>query len=156
MYLPYSLFDQQGNCVNVVIGPRHMILSVMRQIKQSCKKTAVISIVTPGQEFNIRPYTTSNIRAIQLSIYDEDTGEKACTAHDFEGLRQFLDHDHHVNNLLFHCDAGASRSPAVAWAVCDYLHLKTIAGYSFGKIATTGYAPNMRVYRTCLKALTES
>lgn len=59
----------------------------------------------------------------------------------------FLKYKDKVSQIIVHCDAGYSRSPAVAAALC--ITLGTSDAVFFGP----GYCPNTHVYRTMLRAL---
>lgn len=59
----------------------------------------------------------------------------------------FLRYKNVVSQIIVHCDAGYSRSPAVAAALC------IASGMSDAEFFGPGYCPNMHVYRTMLRGL---
>lgn len=59
----------------------------------------------------------------------------------------FLKYKNAVSQIIVHCDAGYSRSPAVATALCIAF------GMSDTEFFGPGYYPNMHVYRSMLRAL---
>ena len=59
----------------------------------------------------------------------------------------FLHYSNTVSQIIVHCDAGYSRSPAVAAALTKAL------GESDDQYFGHGYCPNMHVYNNVLKEL---
>lgn len=62
-------------------------------------------------------------------------------------INAFLRYENTVSQIIVHCDAGYSRSPAVAAALCIAFGMSDIEFFG------PGYCPNMHVYRTMLRAL---
>lgn len=62
-------------------------------------------------------------------------------------INAFLRYKDTVSQIIVHCDAGYSRSPAVAAALCIAF------GMSDAEFFGPSYCPNMHVYRTMLRAL---
>ena len=61
-------------------------------------------------------------------------------------IRDFVrKHEHDVDLIVVHCHSGVSRSPAVAAAVSDALHLDARAFWQL-------YTPNRYVYHTVADA----
>lgn len=83
--------------------------------------------------------------------FDLCKGElKAVDIQDAERILKFvaeLDSIYHITNLIIHCHAGASRSPAVAAAI-TLIHNENDRDYFRNKL----YCPNMYVYKMILKA----
>lgn len=75
---------------------------------------------------------------------------KAISIEDADKILKFvkdLDDIYHIDNLIIHCHAGVSRSPAVAAAIV-LLHDEDDRDYFRNKL----YTPNMYVYRMIIKA----
>ena len=61
---------------------------------------------------------------LKISNYFEDElFSKGCgpRPEDFDGLKSFIDRLTGIENLIIHCGAGESRSPAIAMAVTEYI-----------------------------------
>lgn len=108
--------------------PLHILTRRAAAYKTLARPYAVISITTPGdEEATIAP--SDNCRAVlRLSFYDIRAAE--CNA---EWQTVLPEHARriwafvgryweHIEELIIHCDAGQSRSPAVAAALDKVLH----------------------------------
>jgi predicted protein tyrosine phosphatase len=74
----------------------------------------------------------------------------AMTPEQADAIWNFVDeHRDEVGALVVHCEAGHSRSPAVAAAICEVLG-------GDGRRFFTGKEPNMYVYRLMLRAAGKS
>ena len=108
--------------------PLHILTRRMVAYKTLARPYAVISITTPGdEEATIAP--SDNCRAVlRLSFYDIRAAE--CNAEWQTVLPEHArriwafvgEHWGHIEELIIHCDAGQSRSPAVAAALDKVLH----------------------------------
>lgn len=108
------------------------------------QKTAVVSISTPGDKSPVFK-NKDMIDAIYLKFYDIEAkyGDIYPARHkDVKNVKEFIDKNKDlVNCILVHCDAGVSRSSAMAAAICDYLEIEH-------DIFFDGYhVPNSHVYR---------
>ena len=92
---------------------------------------------------------------LQLAFADADTQSEATeaplfTEHDAENILSFIQNEKHkIEILLVHCEAGISRSPAIAAALS--LIIDGDDKYFF----KPPYRPNMMVYRTILNKAIE-
>lgn len=64
-------------------------------------------------------------------------------------VNAFVQYNDRVSQIIVHCDAGYSRSPAVAAALTKALGLDDSSYFGHG------YCPNMHVYRLVLNELAE-
>ncbi len=108
----------------------------------------IISIGCPGDEDAKIKTNEHTLKILRLQFWDSD-GESVKESECFqpEQARQILALVKtwpEAERLIVHCDAGYSRSPAVAAAISKIL---TGDDESFFK----RYRPNMRVYRTILE-----
>lgn len=69
-------------------------------------------------------------------LFDETYADK---------ILNFVEKNKHVDTLLVHCEAGISRSPAIAAAIS-----KIYLGYKEDQIYFDKYSPNMLVYNVLL------
>lgn len=112
--------------------------------------TIIISITSKDEENVIFAENENIIDICRLSFNDLDRDiekYKAPILSDFDGLKEFIDKYPNID-ILVHCGAGVSRSPAVAMAIGDYLKIDT--GINMSK----NYDPNRLVYRLALYSLT--
>lgn len=93
------------------------------------QKAIIISITCPPED-NVLFADNNNILDIfnmKFNDLDSDVDEnyKAPIQSDFNGLKNFIDkYKDKIEEIVVHCGAGASRSPACALAICDYLKEK--------------------------------
>lgn len=112
----------------------------------------IISITTAVDDL-AKLRTNENCRGVlRLSFVDQDVVLPEFPDRILFGEEQarevwrFIDeHRDHIDELLLHCDAGQSRSPAVAAAIA-----RDATGDDNEYFRR--YRPNMRVYRTLLEA----
>lgn len=117
---------------------------------QESRKHVVISIVSPGTEFPKLPQNSKRLGVIQLQFHDLD---KPIFAFSKDGYferghaRQIIDfaEKNKGRKIIVHCEAGISRSPAVAAALAYILNGRGEDTRYFRK-----YLPNRRVYSTIL------
>ena len=117
--------------------------------------TILVSITNPGEPI-AKIHETKHLHIFRMQFWDLDNDEgniKAPDRHSFDGIKRFIDAHNQVPNIFVHCGAGISRSAAVAWSICDYLHLTDLEGRDFSTYATTRYIPNRRVKALCDIAL---
>jgi predicted protein tyrosine phosphatase len=117
--------------------------------------TILVSITNPGEPI-AKIHETKHLHIFRMQFWDLDNDEgniKAPDRHSFDGIKRFIDAHTQVPNIFIHCGAGISRSAAVAWSICDYLHLTDLEGRDFSTYATTRYIPNRRVKALCDIAL---
>jgi protein-tyrosine phosphatase len=114
---------------------------------------AIISVTTPGDLNAVRLHTNSHtLGVLSLSFYDTDnhvvyadSGRRFSIA-DADQILNFVGtHAKIVEEVHVHCDAGWSRSPAIA-AALSKIYLNDDAEY-FRR-----YSPNMRVYGGIINA----
>lgn len=124
-------------------------------------KSIMISVSNPLHEYDREPFTskTNNIIDIlRLSFVDADSpgdldvyGKKADMEHMFsdEQAQQVVEFvkKYPDENIIIHCDAGISRSSAIAAAILRYY-----SGNDDAVFNSRYYCPNMWVYYKCLKA----
>lgn len=104
------------------------VLSELLAIKRSLdinNKCIFISITCPNEP-NIIFANNPNILGIFRMKFNDleiDTENlPAPVQSDFDGLKNFIDaFKDEVSEVVIHCGAGASRSPGVGVAVCEYL-----------------------------------
>lgn len=114
----------------------------------------VIISVTSGVEDVARFPVPSTCRAVLRLVFadlapsevDASTRELLFTAAQAARIWSFVDeHRPHVERLLVHCDAGRSRSPAIAAAISTALGRDAASFFE-------QYEPNQHVYDTLLEA----
>lgn len=118
----------------------------------------VIISITSGVEDVARLRTNEHCRGIlRLSFPDADVASDRFTDADLfskHHARQVWDfvlrHRDAVKRVVVHCDAGISRSPAVAAALARAL------GGDDAEFFAGKYQPNMRVYRLVLECASEA
>jgi predicted protein tyrosine phosphatase len=114
----------------------------------------VIISITSGPEDVARLRSNDQCRAVlRLSFPDADAPSELFGEDDLFSFSQatqiwdfVLRHRDDVQRILLHCDAGVSRSPAVAAAISRGL------GRDDAEFFSGRYQPNMRVYRLLLDA----
>jgi predicted protein tyrosine phosphatase len=114
----------------------------------------IIISITSGPNDVARLRTTQACRGIlRLFFLDADVPSDRHAEADLFSEEQaarvwsfVLQHRAQIERVIVHCDAGMSRSPAVAAAIS-----RALTGDD-GKFFGGRYRPNMRVYRTLLKA----
>lgn len=112
----------------------------------------IVISITSGPEDVARLRTNALCRGIlRLSFPDAESASENLSERELFSADQatqiwdfVLAHRHDVERIVLHCDAGISRSPAVAAALARALGGDD-AEYFSGK-----YRPNMRVYRLLL------
>lgn len=108
----------------------------------------IVSITTTRDDRAALPAGPSCAGVLRLVFADVDDVGGAHIAFDAEHARAVWDfveqHRERVSRIVLHCDAGISRSPAVAAAIARAL------GHDDAPFFRR-YRPNMRVYRTLLE-----
>jgi len=127
----------------------------------------IVSITTPTDEIARIKTNEHTLGLLRLSFYDIDRvvpvdSDLVEEVRAISGITQFVDdhlfesfHAHAILDLveahptaelfIVHCDAGMSRSPAVAAAISNILH-------GTDEVFFRRYYPNRRVYRAILEA----
>ena len=86
-------------------------------------ETAIITITTNHYDYGFKP-------TLELNFYDvfKDDKEHFITKDQVEKLKQELPKISTANNIIVGCDAGISRSPAVAYALAVHFqdHIEII------------------------------
>ena len=109
-----------------------MIIKVMtrdtveEEVAASSKKIAVISITDKG-EGDVPFSSNENLLGVHRMKFNDEYESKhdGPQQSDFNGLRKFIDDiSADAEEIIVHCGAGMSRSPAVAEAVFKYLEYK--------------------------------
>lgn len=112
---------------------------------------AIISITSAVDDVARIPASPLTRSILRLSFADADVAHDA-TLVLFDGrlAREIADfvreHREHIARFVVHCDAGLSRSPAVAAAITKWLGEDDSPWFA-------RYRPNMLVYRTLLNEL---
>lgn len=113
---------------------------------------AIISITTTESDLVELPQSVRTRGVLRLTFPDMVTPctgwseDRLFTRNDAERICEFVDeHAPRIEELLVHCDAGMSRSPAVAAALSKAL-------YGDDRLFFERYIPNQRVYRILLEA----
>jgi predicted protein tyrosine phosphatase len=109
----------------------------------------VVSITTTAEDVAKIPSAPSCRGVLRLSFPDLDVplsdGPPLFCEEQAHAIWEFvLEHRPEVRRIVLHCDAGVSRSPAVAAAIARGLGLDDAEFFK-------RYRPNMRVYRTLLE-----
>lgn len=152
----HKMHDPQGQEKNLLIASQRFAEDLLREHTPE-SPTIVISITTPGDP-DAAITARGGVRIFRLSICDADkddpaAGVKAAVPEDFADLKTFLDANRNARNLIVHCGAGISRSPAVAEAVCEYLGWTSQTGQPLDDLIRQFYVPNRHVLRTCTEVL---
>lgn len=133
---------------------------------QHAEPHIIISILTPGAPFDAKLPISEKTRGIlRLRFHDIDTEDKSEDFREYIRLsnipeEELFTEDHagqilsfvrpliagDLESILVHCEAGVSRSPAVAAGLAHALFNQDPTEY-FKR-----YTPNKRVYVTLLKA----
>lgn len=151
--LNFKLIDAEGKTHIVHICDQSFAEAYFSDCRSIDAPTVLISITCPDDP-DARILGAENLHVLRLRMYDLDTsikGKEPVTLNDLKDLKGFVDENNDVTDLFVHCGAGTSRSPAVAWAVCEYLHWGEPR--EIGTIVNDSFVPNRHVYRTCLQAL---
>lgn len=111
----------------------------------------VISITSAPSDTARIPSSSALRGLLRLSFADADEPSELTLFDDQHALEivTFLRAHPEVDRLVIHCDAGLSRSPAIAAAIAR-------ADGQDDSLWFERYRPNPRVYRLLLNALTES
>jgi len=124
----------------------------------------VISVASPGTEHPALPENPGRVGVLRLFFHDVDGPDDLCAkmlrkygmrevtfgeeeaglVADFLAANEFLSRD--AGTVIVHCEAGVSRSPAMAAAIAKVVDGDDEAFFK-------RYCPNMRVYRVLLNKL---
>lgn len=116
------------------------------------KRSAVISISTPNEEYNGNIYSSiyNGISGVlRLWFDDVESGQDCIQKEDAEKIKRFVE-AHKEDQIIVHCDAGISRSAGIAAALMKYYN-----GDDTPIFDNPRYCPNMLCYRTMLNVLME-
>jgi predicted protein tyrosine phosphatase len=106
----------------------------------------IISITSAPDDRAKLPICTYTIGVLRLSFADSDKGENAMTDAHATELKAFIGGlTEKFERIIVHCDAGYSRSPAIAAALSKHYN-------GTDKEFFERYKPNMLVYRKVLNA----
>lgn len=120
-------------------------------VKEPC---IIISITDPDKLLNNFAATAKiiDVCRLQFDDVDRETKRGAETLMSFDDamkIKRFVErYKNRVNTIVVHCEAGISRSAAVAAAIGKYLN-----GDDSFVFDNPKYYPNMHCYSTTLKAL---
>jgi predicted protein tyrosine phosphatase len=111
----------------------------------------VISITSAPDDVARIPRSSALRAILRLSFADADVDAPAgLVLFDEAHARSIVEfvraHERDIDRIVVHCDAGMSRSPAVAAAITRSMGEDDAAWFK-------RYRPNMRVYRRLLEAL---
>lgn len=111
--------------------------------------TAIISICnTDGSMVHWFKYNHDNVLNIDFDDVEHDIpdlGVFAITPEQAKTIVDFFEKHINARNFIVHCEAGISRSAAVAICFLDFLHMNEIKGNTLHK--NFSYCPNARVER---------
>jgi predicted protein tyrosine phosphatase len=113
-------------------------------------KHIIISITSAPDDGAKLPECTDTVGVLRLSFGDVDSGDTAMTDKQAERIASFIMETQKATpfaRVLVHCDAGYSRSPAIAAAISKHFNGDD-SQYFGGR-----YKPNMFVYRKVLNSL---
>lgn len=135
-----------------------MVLSRKEAVKLKYKqpdgvKSAMVSISSVGERYSSMPRPAGDVKHILYLNFDDVTNDEdgyPMTEKDAEKLAQFVDlcFNNSTQRLYVHCDAGLSRSAAVAKALQTYYGLLDNE-VSYKK----GSHPNKLVYQCVMNVL---
>lgn len=98
---------------------------VEKLISRLTGKIAIISITDPDEPVVFYRYT--NVLRLQFhdfnQIWPQLTKRTYFNESMAEQIVDFVENNKTVDDLIVHCEAGISRSPAVAAAICEYLNI---------------------------------
>ena len=118
------------------------------------ESSAIISISTPGIVYSNKPFinNTNEVKHILRLYFTDDDVEPYCMQ-ESEAIEicTFLETYKNVDILIVHCDAGVSRSAAIAAAI-----MKTQTGDDSSVFDNPLHSPNMHCYRLMLNQLYNS
>jgi protein-tyrosine phosphatase len=126
--------------------------TAIKEVKNLTTPAAVISISTVGDDFPIFN-EPEGIKILYLAFDDvEDCDKYHTPISTLQALdiRNFVEDNKDTKTLVVHCDAGVSRSAAVAAAIGKYLYNDDM--FIFGR---PRFCPNRTVYRKVLQAFYE-
>jgi|SRR5271166_1907199 len=110
----------------------------------------IISITTTIEDVADLPICEQTIGVLRLSFLDSDGGANSITNEQADSIRNFIvGLKDRFGRVIVHCDAGWSRSPAVAAALAKHFNNDDAEFF-------TRYRPNMLVYRKVLDAFNGS
>jgi predicted protein tyrosine phosphatase len=126
---------------------------------------AVISITDPMEQFVVpKRWGLTDTLYLKFFDFDPDKEKEAgriladhytnrCMSEgDADRVAEFVSDNAHLGCLVVHCYAGASRSPSIAMALCDHLHLPRNQ-IDWGGLPTNVLAPNEWVYDRTREAM---
>src|SRR5271166_2461267 len=126
---------------------RYMIESIKPHREVS---HVIISITTTDKDTAKLPICEQTIGVLRLSFLDSDGGANSITNEQAISIRDFIvGLKDGLGRVIVHCDAGWSRSPAVAAALAKHFNNDDAEFF-------TRYRPNMLVYRKVLDAFNGS
>ena len=143
------------NMANIYIFSQRQFNSVMSDMGWNdstidlINDTAIISICnTDGSMVHLFKYNHDNVLNLDFDDVEYDVPEMgivAITPRQAKLIVDFFEKHIDAKNFIVHCEAGISRSAAVATCFMDFLHMNGIKGNSLHK--NFSYHPNPRVER---------
>lgn len=133
--------------------------SEISPVSEGLGKTVIIR-VTSYKFFKALEHCEEFHDKLQLRFPDIEDSEYTAQAtqllpiqeHHAKTIIAFLHKNKDANCLIVHCDAGYSRSPAIALAACDILELTEERAKLQDMVRRNLFAPNGTVYRRITEA----
>lgn len=146
-HLPFAARIYHGPRLSFLVLGRHEIETAKIDVPY-----AVVSVTDPEREAAILAESPNHRAILRLSFHDKSglraaaLGKTAMTAADAQAILDFVSaHLHEVKLIVCQCEAGISRSAAIAAALSRILQ-------NNDSFFFTHYAPNDYIYKTLLKA----
>lgn len=153
-HILHHMLTPEGTPVNLLIASQAFIENLFSNNVPAID-TMLISITCP-MDAPCAVHESEHLFVFRMEFNDIDRTDDSMYTRfyapeqtDFDGLKGFVEQHADAKNIFVHCGSGLSRSPAVAWSICDFLHLKDAHGRPFADRAVSRYTPNMRVKRLC-------
>lgn len=133
--------------MNIIVWNRETAIAEVHNLKAPA---AVISISTVGDSFPVfnEPEGVNILYMAFDDVEEDETYYHPIINAQAKIIRDFVEGIKNVDTLVVHCDAGVSRSAAVAAAIGKYLYNDDM--FIFGR---PRFCPNRTVYRKVLTAL---
>lgn len=104
-------------------------------------RNVLIRIYTPG-ETTLKPLNDESKYLDILELGFADDGDRDFSQEILKQVFDFFEEHEHNDNIIFHCDAGVSRSASLAVGYC--LYKKNYEGLE-AIFSNTRYFPNMKI-----------
>jgi predicted protein tyrosine phosphatase len=124
--------------ISLVVLPR-----VIAEQYTPDKKSLRISISDPGFRASL-PEAPHILETLYLEFHDKTRpkdGVVLFSEKHAESIYDFIDRHEGYSEIIIHCAAGMSRSPAIAWALAEFFG-STTAEFFY----TANYWPNQHIY----------